>query len=155
LNHLLRHLAPGSAVDGSFKSAALATALGVLVLMSWPIMPARGGDLYYPDRYGPYRYSETYDRPYRPRVRCYACGCSLSCGTPHYHRRSVFVDRGYGVERRYVERRYIEREFVERRYRASSRAYHRPRSYADDFDDVPRPPALIPERPASYYYDDQ
>src|ERR1700690_1660616 len=79
LNHLLRHLAPGSAVDGSFKSAALATALGVLVLMSWPIMPARGGDLYYPDQYGPYRYSETYDRPYRPRVRCYACGCSLSC----------------------------------------------------------------------------
>jgi len=136
-------------------AAGLATALGVLVLTSWPIVSAQGGGLYYQDRYGPYRYSETYDRPYRPRLRCYACGCGLYCGTPHYHRRPVFVDREHGVERRYIERRYIEREYVERRYRSSSRAYYRPRPYAEDFDGVPRPPALIPDRPASYYYDDE
>jgi len=146
----------------------LATALGVLVVTSGTAMPAYSADLYYSDRYErPYRYSESYDRPYRyrgdydepqrlhrPPLRCHACGCGWHCGTPVYHRRPVFVGRE-PVGEPVIERRYIEREYVERRYPGPSRAYYRPRPYAEDFQDVPQPRAPIPSLPTSYYYDDE
>jgi hypothetical protein len=159
-----------SAVAGSPPRrmlVGLATALGVLVITSGTVMPAHSADLYYPDRYErpyerpyvrpyvrpyaqPYRYSESYDRPYRyydegrplyrDPIRC----DGWRCGTPDHVRHEA-------VGGPVIERRYIEREYVERRYPGPSRAYYRPHPYADDYDDVPRPPGLINHAlPTSY-----
>jgi len=148
----------------------LATAVGALIIASGTAMPAYSGDLYYSDRYErPYRYSDTYDGPYRygkdydqpprfyrPRLHCNGCDCGWRCGTPAHYRRPYFAHR-YPFPESVVERRYIEREYVERRYHGPAPPYYGPRPYADDFEDVPRPPVPIPSLPTSYtsyYYND-
>jgi hypothetical protein len=149
----------------------LAAAFGLVLAGSAAVTPAHGGEYY--DRYDhPHRYSEDYDRPryigyerphryaddyydrpyrYRPRLRCYECGCGWRCGTPSYHRYyPTYVRHAPYYHDSIIERRYTMREYVERRYAAPWRGHYRPRSYVDDVDDVPRPPAAIPG-----YYDDE